>query len=155
MPPSSSLSRTLGVPEIMNTQTHLEENVLLYSCGHGISPNALSRASRNLPKTLEVAVVLSAPPTERESPLQQAFPTAATDTSEGAAAPASSSSSTPAWHGCPGCLRHLRRDDATHSRVPGICKFPLDQPATWTCPGCVATVPRDDHRHNYLLGECK
>ena len=60
-----------------------------------------------------------------------------------------------AWRGCPGCLWRRTKTDASHNRVPDVCKHPLVESITWECPGCTQyKITRDDN-HTCEPGKCK
>ena len=50
---------------------------------------------------------------------------------------------------CPGCRSHARRDDRRHSRIPGVCRFPLDAPNLWDCDACQKHKPSTHSGHRF------
>ena len=59
------------------------------------------------------------------------------------------------WRLCPGCLHRKDKHDKSHTRVPHICKHPLEEDVEWTCPGCKKHANISHKSHNYKLGQCK
>ena len=87
-----------------------------------------------------------------------AFPTVSTGTDpiEPSSENPDDSDKTPAF--CPGCKRHLNRNDPRHTHTcdSDTCKYPFDAPIIiWTCPGSKKMKPVGDSSHTYAQGECK
>ena len=87
-------------------------------------------------------------------PSASAFPSMATGTEAGEPSSAGAASSG-SGASCPGCRSKRNKADPSHTRVPGVCRYPFEEARLWPCPGCSSRKPSGHHLHNYNSGECR
>ena len=91
----------------------------------------------------------------KRTPSTSSYPAVATGTDDGPTHEASETpGSRPAWYDCPGCRGGIFKESWKHTRVPGVCKYPLTETVNYDCPACKKGYPQA-RGHTYRVGECR